>query len=526
MTAVAADRIVAIDVGTQSVRAHVITPDGAFVASARVPIEPYHAPHPGWAEQDPIVYWDALCEATRRVLADGTVDRSSLAGLAITTQRGTVVVTDEAGMPLRPAMVWLDDRRATGLPPFGGVGGVTALGFRALGLRDTIDTFAAACEANWLRSEEPETWRRIRHYLFLSGHLVQRLTGCFVDSAAAQVGYVPFDYRRFAWARPGDWRWTVAPVDPSWLPDLVPPTGRLGELTAEAAAATGLPAGLPVLAAAADKACEVLGSGAIRPEIASISYGTAATINTTMTRYVEATPLVPPFPSAMPGAWSLEIQVERGFWLVEWFKREFGAAEVARAADLGVAPESLLDELIAAVPPGSMGLMLQPTWSPGVRIPGPEAKGAVIGFGEVHTRAHLYRALLEGLAYALRDGLERTSGRTKIRPTSLRIAGGGSQSAVIGQLTADVFGLPVGRVHTSEASGLGAAIDAAVGLGLHPDIPAAVAAMVHDGEVREPDLAVHARYDELFRSVYRPLYGRLRPLYREIRRITGYPPGR
>jgi len=158
-----------------------------------------------------------------------------------------------------------------------------------------------------------------------------------------------------------------------------------------------------------------------------------------------------------------------------------------------------------------------------VRIPGPEARGAVIGFGDAHTRAHLYRAILEGLAYALRDGLERIADRTGVAPVALRIAGGGSQSPAAVSLTADVFGLPVTRIHTHEAAGLGAAIDAAAGLGWYPDVPSATTAMVHVGEVRDPDLAVHARYDDVYRSVYRPLYGRLRPLYRELRRIAGAP---
>jgi sugar (pentulose or hexulose) kinase len=520
---VTGDHVLAIDVGTQSVRALVVGPDGTIHAATRIPIVPYTSPHPGWAEQDPEVHWSAIGEACRRVLGDPAVDPGALAGVTLTTQRGSVVVADAAGRPLRPALIWLDDRRASPRP-YGGVTGVTRLGFRALRLRDTIEAFAAACEANWLREHEPSTWSAIRRYGLLSAYLTQRLTGRWVDSAAAQVGYLPFDYRRSRWARAGDWRWTVAPVDPAWLPELVPPTGRLGELSSEAAAHTGLPVGLPVVAAAADKACEVLGSGAIEPSVAAISYGTAATVNTTMTRYVEAIPLVPPFPAALPGAYSLEIQVYRGYWMVEWFKREFGAAEVARAATLGVPPERLLDELLAGVPPGSMGLLLQPYWSPGVRVPGPEAKGAIIGWGDVHTRAHLYRAILEGLAYALRDGLERTAGRTGVRPTALRIAGGGSQSPAAVQLTADVFGLPVGRIHTHEAAGLGAAIDALVGLGIHPDVPTAVGAMVHVREVRDPDPATHARYEALYRGVYRRMYERLRPLYREIRRVTGYPP--
>ncbi len=356
------------------------------------------------------------------------------------------------------------------------------------------------------------------------GFLVHRLTGRFVDSVASQVGYVPFDYRALRWAGAGDWRWQATGIDPAWLPELVPPGGELGTVSAAAAAFTGIPEGLPLVAAAGDKACEVLGSGALDPHVGAISLGTTASINTTHRRYVEVIPIVPPYPAAVPGAYSLEVQVYRGYWMIEWFKREFGASEVARAADLGVETEVLFDELLAGTPPGAMGLVLQPYWSPGVRIPGPEAKGAVIGWGDVHTRAHLYRAIIEGLAYALREGAERTVRRTKVPIRELRVSGGGSQSPASVQLTADVFGLPASRPHTHETSGLGAAIDAAVGLGLHPSFEAAVAAMTRIGETRDPDPAASAVYDELYRGVYLRLYERLKPLYAEIRRITGYPP--
>lgn len=190
----------------------------------------------------------------------------------------------------------------------------------------------------------------------------------------------------------------------------------------------------------------------------------------------------------------------------------------------GLPAEALFDELISGVPPGSMGLVLQPYWSPGVKKPGPEAKGAVIGFGDVHTRAHLYRAILEGLAYALREGKERSEKRSGVPITELRVAGGGSQSDATMQITADVFGQPAARAHVPEASGLGAAIDAAVGLGLHPSFEAAVAAMTRVGRVFEPDPGTSALYDRLYRRVYRRMYERLQPLYEEIRAITGYPP--
>lgn len=516
-----ADRVLAIDVGTQSVRALAFDPRGTLVAAARIPIEPYVSPQPGWAEQDAELYWRAIGDACAALWAGGVARPESIAGLAVTTQRGTVVVSDADGRPLRPAIVWLDQRRTEGLPP---IGGLTGLAFRLLGVRETVAAFQADSEATWIRASEPETWRRIGHYLLLSGFVNQRLTGRFADSLASQVGYLPFDFRRLRWSRRGDWRWQTVPVDPAWLPELVPPTARLGELTAAAAVHLGLRQGLPVLAAAADKACEVLGSGAIEPDVGALSFGTAATINTTQERYVEAVPLVPPYPAAIPGAYSLEVQVHRGYWMVDWFKRQFGWREVQAAAELGVTPEALFDDLVRETSPGSMGLLLQPTWSPGVRVPGPEAKGAIIGFGDVHTRAHLYRAILEGLAYALRDGGERAAARAGAPLRELRVSGGGAQSPSAAQLTADVFGLPTGRPHTHETSGLGAAIDAAVGLGLHRDVPAAVAEMTRLTETAEPDPGRHALYDALFERVYRRMYDRLKPLYEEIMAITGYPP--
>jgi sugar (pentulose or hexulose) kinase len=516
-----ADHVLAIDVGTQSVRAIVFDPAGTLVAQAKIPIQPYVSPQPGWAEQDPELYWRSIGEACAALWAGGIARRDAIAGVALTTQRATIVVTDDAGTPLRPAIVWLDQRQTRGVAPIGGLNG---LAFRALGVRRTVAAFQADCEANWIQANEPEVWGRVRHYLFLSGFLTHRLTGRFVDSIGSQVGYVPFDYKRLRWAKRGDWRWSAVPIEPGWLPELVEPGGRLGELTAAAAAVVGLPAGTPVVAAAGDKACEVLGSGALEPDIGSLSYGTTATISTTQLRYVESVPLVPPFPAAVPCAYNLEVQVYRGYWLVEWFKHEFGATEVARAETLGVAAEALFDDLVRATEPGAMGLMVQPTWTPGVRIPGREAKGAMIGFGDLHTRAHLYRAILEGLAYALREGGERAAGRAKTPLRELRVSGGGAQSPAAVQLTADIFGLPTGVPHTHETSGLGAAIDAAVGLGLHPSIEAAVGAMTRLTRTVEPDPVQQRLYDQLYRRVYRKMYDRLKPLYEEIMAITGYPP--
>jgi sugar (pentulose or hexulose) kinase len=205
--------------------------------------------------------------------------------------------------------------------------------------------------------------------------------------------------------------------------------------------------------------------------------------------------------------------------MVSWFKEEFGHIEKREAEKLGIEAEVLFDELLQEVPPGSDGLILQPYWSPGLKIPGPEAKGSVIGFGDVHRRAHFYRAIIEGLAFALREGAERTEKRSRIPITSLRVAGGGSQSPGVMQIAADIFGLPVSKPHIYEASGLGAAIDVAVGLKMHPDFPTAVNAMTRLGETFEPDQGHYDMYNELYHRIYKRMYARLKPLYNEIREI-------
>jgi sugar (pentulose or hexulose) kinase len=515
-------RLLAIDVGTQSARAIVFDAQGRLLAKAQTAIDPvYLSPHPGWAEQDPEIYWQAVVASCQALWTQGGVRPDEISGLTLTTQRDTMVCVDAAGKVLRPAIVWLDQRRCESPPD---LGGLWNLAFRLAGATQLVKHMQAEAEANWLAQHEPQLWRSTDKFLFLSGWLSHRLVDSYVDSTGCQVGYVPFDYKRLDWASPRDFKWKALAIRPQQLPRLVPPGHELGRLSASSRARQlGLPAGIPVIAAAADKACEVLGCGVVEPQVAQLSFGTTATINTTQSRYIEVQRLLPAYPAAVPGAYNTEIQIFRGFWMVSWFKREFAHREQSLAREMGVAVESLFDDLIKQVPAGSMGLTLQPYWSPGVRNPGPEAKGAIIGFGDVHTRAHLYRAIIEGLVYSLRAGREQIERRTGKKIRRVVVAGGGSQSDQAMQITADVFGLTVERPEIYETSALGAAINLAVGLGVHPDYPAAIEAMTRIGSRFEPRADAREIYDALYREVYQPLYPRLRPLYKKIRGITGYP---
>ena len=516
----AKELLLAIDVGTQSTRALIFDLQGNLLFKTKIPLPVYNAPKPGWAELDPQRFWESLCQACQRLWATPGVEKDQIAGVAITTQRNVLINLDRQGSPLRPAIHWSDQRRTSGLP---NVGGVWGLLFALSGMMGTIRYLQAEAKTNWVRTYQPEIWNKTAKIMLLSGYLTYRMTGQYRDSTACQVAHLPFDYKKHAWAGKLDWKWKAVPMEPEMLVDLVPPTALLGEVTPRASEETGIPAGLPLIAAAADKACEVLGSGTLASNTCCLSYGTAATINTIHQRYIEVIPLIPPYPAAVPGSYSLEIQLFRGYWMVSWFLREFGHNEQRLAKERGVAPEELFDDLVNSVPAGSMGLTLQPYWAPGLKSPGPDAKGAMIGFGGVHTRAHIYRAMLEGLAYALREGAERTSKRSGVPITEVRVAGGGSQSDAAAQLTADIFGMPVSRPHVYEASGLGAAIDLAVGLKLKASFESAVADMTGISRTFEPNLENHKLYDDLYRRVYLKMYDRLAPLYKEIQDITGYP---
>jgi len=516
------DAILAIDVGTQSTRALAFDASGRLLDKARAVYDPpYLSPEHGWAELDPEVYWERVGTACRALWAQGRVSTDRLAAVAMTFQRGTVVSLDADDRPLRPAILWLDQRRAS-RPPRLPAAWRTAL--TLAGARGVVARFQAEAEANWIAEHQPELHARTARYLLLSGFVTLRMTGRAADSVACTVGYLPFDFKKLAWSSPSDWKWKALAVAPATLPELVAPGQPLGNVTAEAARHTGLPEGLAVISGGSDKACEVLGSGCLEPHQACIGFGTTATLNVDSARYIEPVRLVPPYASARAGRYNVEYQVFRGFWMVTWFKEQFAHLEREQALQRGLEPEALLEELAAGVPAGSLGLTLQPYWTPGLAHPGPEGKGAIIGFGAQHRKPHMYRALLEGLAYEMRGGRERIEARTGTPITELTLCGGGSRSDLVLQITADVFGMPARRSRCDEASGLGAAILGAVGAGLHPDVGSAVAAMTGAGRVFDPIPDNVARYDQLYRAVYRPLYGRLQPLYKAMRRITGYPP--
>lgn len=507
-------QFLAIDIGSQSVRALIFNKKGDLLYRTKIDIEPYFAKREGWAEQEPEYYWQQMAAACQGLWQQGAVP-SEVAALAITTQRGTMVFLDGDGKVLRPAITWMDEREQHELKPM-------PIWWQLLitlgGKRKILQYARSRAQSNWVAMNQPEIWRRTSKYLQLSGFLNYKLTGEYKDARASQVGYFPYDYKKCDFAASWLWQWPAYHLKREQLPELVGSGDVIGHLTAAAAAVLGLPAGLKVIAAGADKACELIGAGLLSENIACLSYGTRATINTHSRCYREALKNMPSYTAAMPNWFALEVAVPRGFWLVSWFKKEFGRREVKRAKKLGVEAEVLFEKLLKDVPPGSGGLILQPYWGHEVNAD-PWSRGAIIGFGESHTRAHMYRAILEGIALALREGKDaiEKSGAEKI--TRLRVSGGGSQSDIALQITADVFNLPAERTHTFETSGLGAAIICAVGLGIYADYQQAMSAMCKQSQVFYPNPQNHALYNDMYERVYKRLYAKLSPLYKTLHQL-------
>ena len=506
-----------IDNGTQSVRAMVFDGQGQLIAKSKIEIEPYFSNQKGWAEQNAEYFWNSLCQACLELWPKLSISKELIAAVSVTTQRATIVPMGIDNQPLRPAITWLDQRQVQTKPKLGKLESVI---MGIIGAKPLVDLMHAEAEANWIQQNEPEIWKQVHKFLLLSGYHNYKLTGNYKDAVASTVGFIPFDYKIQEWADQKDWKWRAMPIRSEMLPEVLPAGSVLGEITEAAAEQTGIPEGLPLIACGSDKACEVLGTGCIDNETGSLSYGSLATLNITSDKYLEAIPFYPAYPGVIPNTFNIEMMIQRGYWMVSWFKKEFGLQEDQLAKEKNVQPETLFDKLLAKVPPGSDGLMLQPYWSPS-NGDGPETRGAIIGFNEDHTRAHLYRAMIEGLTYALRESKELLEKRTKKSISRLVVSGGGSQSDEVMQITADIFGMTVFRPHTFETSSLGAAIASAVGIGLYQDFTYAVEKMTHAGDRFDPIDTNKEIYNDLYHKVYKKMYGNLKPSYEAIKSVLG-----
>ncbi len=507
--------VLVFDVGTQSVRGVLIDREGNIAALEKDAYEkPYYSRQPNWAEQRPDFYFEHICAVCLRLKDRLPEAFARVTAVTVTVFRDTTVCMGADGKPLRDCILWMDQRRAEHPKPLS-----TARRslFALVGMSETIEMLQRTAACNWISENEPELWAKTDKYVCLSTYLNYRLTGRIADSQASLLAKIPYDYKNRRWDENGLIR-DAYDIPQRMLCEMVPSGTTLGGITPEASRLTGIPEGMDVIASGSDKGCETIGLGVIREDQASLSFGTSCSVQFTTRRYFEPTPFMPAYPALPNDRYNPEIQILHGYWMLTWFKQNFARDEVQAAQALGCSAEELLDRHLKEIPPGCEGLMVLPHWTPGLSTP--NTRGAMIGFTDVHTRYHIYRAIIEGLNYALMDGMYGMEKRSGQRIKNLYLGGGGSRSAEICQITANMFGLPVSRIQTNEASALGAEVCCFVSLGEYAGYEEAIDHMVRLRDTFEPDMVEHALYKKLYDEVYSRLYRSVTPLHKRLGALT------
>jgi xylulokinase len=488
-----------LDVGTSGVKAILVDQDGEVVASALTPLS-MSTPYPGWAEQDPDAWWEATVASVRR-LREERPD-AEIGGIGISGQMHSSVFLDRAGQVIRPALLWCDGRTTEQCAE------ITRRAGGEERLRDWVRNPAlegfTLPKVLWLREKEPAAYGRLATVLLAKDFIRYRLTGALATEPSDASGTLMYDPAGQRWS---DEILSAVGVPRALLPDVGGSAEVLGRVTAEAARLTGLAQGTPVVGGGADNACGAAGVGVVTPGEAVASWGTSGTVLAPT-----AQPLVDPglrahtFAHVVPGVWYLMGVVLSAAGAFNWYHQE-----LARELDESGASLQALDAEAASVPAGAEGVTFLP-YLQGERTPHRDAsaRGAFVGLSLAHTRAHLTRAVLEGVCFALRDSVSILQ-ELGLSPHSLLLTGGGAKSPFLRRLQAEVYGVPVQTVNREEGPAYGAALLAAVGAGAFPDLAAAARATLTRSAPETPDAAAHRGYDAPY-ARFRALYPALRGL--------------
>ena len=503
--------VLVVDVGTQSTRGIIFDDKGNLLAKKQIKYPPYKSAEKGYVEQSADVYFDTLCNVTRQLRKDFPELMDSVLAMSVDTFRDTAVLLDKHNKPLRDCILWSDQRQAdtsAKLPL------LHRFLFRLVGMSRSIVAIRKKIKTNWVQQQEPDLWSRVNKVVHISAYLNYRLTGNLTDSYASTIGHLPFDYKKKKWHTKRGLLYPVYGLPLELMIPICNPGDVMGEISPEVAALTGLKAGLKVIASGSDKGCETLGVGCVDKNVASISFGTSATVQFSSPRYFEPEPFMPAYPAVLKNYFNPEVQIFRGYWTISWFVENFAKDLAMEAKKLGKTVEELLNEQMLSVPAGCDGLVLQPFWQAGLTTP--EARGSILGFCDFHTRAHLYRAIVEGIDFALREGMERMARRGHHKIDFVAVSGGGSQSDLICQIAADVLNKPIRRVQTYETSGLGAAMLTFIACGVFKDEREAVEKMVRYTDLFTPNPDNVKAYDDVYKTVYLKMYRKLQRLYLHI----------
>ncbi len=509
------ENFLVVDMGTQSLRVSIVSRKGEILAMvSQHYATPYFSPKKGYCEQNPEYYLEEFAKATKEIEKKNPEYFDSVMGLVFVCFRDTAIILDENKRPIRPSILWLDQRTAK-LPNMHNLRFYEKILFKLIGMKDAVKYNSQRTVSFWLQENEPDNWKKMRYYVPLTAYINYCMTGNLAVCSADCVGHYPINFKRGKWYSKIHPKINVFGIPISSLPKLVKQGEILGYITEEFSKKTHIPVGLPVYASASDKSCETLGDGVIDKNTGCISLGTACSIDVVSSKYKEPERFLPSYPAPYVGAYDYEVQVYRGLWMISWFAQQFGLEDVKRAQEMNISLEEYLNKKISEIPAGCDGLVLQPYWGPGLKRP--NAKGSIIGFSGVHTRFYFYRAMIEGIGFALREGLDEIMKKTKVRPKYLVVSGGGSDSDVFLQIMCDIFNLPIFRPTVRETATLGGAISGYLAVGIYKNPHEAVKNMCHLGQRFDPIAKNAEIYNKLYKSVYLKIYPSLRKVYQNCK---------
>jgi len=491
--------LLGIDVGTGGTRAVLIDANGHVVGAATAEHEPMSSPQIGWAEQSPADWWRAACQAIKACLAKSSKTAQDVAAIGLTGQMHGLVLLDEKDQVLRPALIWCDQRTDAECREITKQVGAERL--IELTANPALTGFTLP-KIWWVRCHEPQIWARVRSLMLPKDYVRFRLTGSRAIDVADASGTLMFDVVQRRWSKA---MLEVSQLDESLLPKVFESPEISGRLTEEGARLSGLRAGIPVVAGAGDQAAGAVGMGIVKPGAVSATIGTSGVVFAATSKPVlEPKGRIHTFCHAIPGRWHV-MGVTQGAGLsLRWFRDQFGAGK-----DDGRDPYDRLAEEAAKTPPGADGLL----WTPylmGERTPhlDPNARGALIGITAQHTRAHVIRAILEGVAFSLRDSITLFQ-EIGVPIQSIRLGGGGARSPLWQQIQADIYGMPVELIEADEGAAYGAALLSGVGTGHWPSVDAACETAVRVAKRVQPNPEAAARMNLQY-AEYRKLYPALR----------------
>ncbi len=500
--------LIGIDVGTGGSRAVLIDAAGRTVASATVEHQPFVSPQTGWAEQDPRDWWRAASAAIRSSIDKSGVDASAIKGVGLSGQMHGAVLLDDSDEVLRPAIIWCDQRSADQCRNLTATVGAARL--IKLTCNPALTGFTLP-KLLWVRDHEPETFERVRSVLLPKDYVRFQLTGDKATDVADASGTLLLDVASRRWSNE---MLEAAEIDARVLPRIYESQEITGTVSAKAAAETGLSPGTPVVAGAGDQAAGAVGLGIVRPGMVSATIGTSGVVfATTNTPALDPKGRVHTFCHAIPERWHV-MGVTQGAGLsLRWFRDQFGVVASKMAGEtIGGDPYDSLTAEAARVPAGADGLL----WAPylmGERTPhlDPDARAALVGLTAGHTRAHVVRAILEGVAFSLRDSFEILK-ELNVPCETVRLGGGGARSALWRQIQADVYGHEVETVEAEEGAAYGVAILAGVAAGAWPSVEAACDQVIRTNKRVSPDSHAVEVFHRQYRK-YVALYPALRSIF-------------